>query len=78
MTGKNFYSIIVPAYNCEKTIEKTYYSLINQTYNNFEVIIVNDGSKDNTLKILKQFARADKRITVLNQKFIKTGKIEGD
>ena len=48
-------SIIVPAYNAELYIEKCINSLINQTYGNIEIIVVNDGSTDNTLSILKQF-----------------------
>ena len=45
-------SIIVPAYNVEKYIEKCIESLINQTLKEIEIIIVNDGSTDNTKKIL--------------------------
>lgn len=61
-------SIIVPAYNVEKYIEQCMDSLINQTYNNIEIIIVNDGSKDNTLKILNNYLKEDKRICVIDQK----------
>ncbi|MFX1362968.1 MAG: glycosyltransferase, partial [Promethearchaeota archaeon] len=49
-------SIIVPAYNEEKVIEKTINSLINLTYDSKEVIIVDDGSKDDTLKIVQRIA----------------------
>lgn len=48
-------SIVVPAYNLEKYITKTLKSLENQTYKNLEVIVVNDGSKDNTSEVAKQF-----------------------
>jgi glycosyltransferase involved in cell wall biosynthesis len=50
-------SIVVPVYNCEKTIEQCLSSLINQTYRNKEIIIVDDGSVDNTSEILKKFAK---------------------
>ena len=60
------YSLIIPTYNSEKTIEKCIKSILNQTYNNFEIIIVNDGSTDNTIEILKKFK--DKRIKIINQK----------
>lgn len=60
-------SIIVPAYNCEKTIEKCLDSIINQTYRNTEIIVINDGSKDNTINILKQYAKIDKRIKLIDR-----------
>ena len=46
-------SIILPCYNNEKTINKTINSIINQTYKNWELIIVDDNSEDKTDKILK-------------------------
>lgn len=49
------FTIIIPIYNMEKYIEKALNSLITQTYQNFEVIIVNDGSKDQTEQIVKPF-----------------------
>ena len=48
-------SIIVPVYNCEEYIEKCIDSILHQTYQNFEVIVINDGSKDNTLEKLKKY-----------------------
>ena len=47
-------SVIIPAYNVEKYVEKTLKSLINQTFKDFEAIIINDGSTDNTEKIIKE------------------------
>ena len=45
-------SIIVPCYNVEKYLEKCLESVINQTYNNIEIVLINDGSSDNSLKIM--------------------------
>lgn len=60
-------SIIVPVYNTEKYLDKCISSLINQTLKDIEIICVNDGSTDNSLKILEKFASQDKRIKVFSQ-----------
>ncbi len=60
-------SIIIPAYNIENYIEKTLDSVLVQTYGNLEVIIVNDGSKDNTASIIDSFAQKDSRIKVIHK-----------
>lgn len=60
-------SIIIPIYNAETTLHTCLLSVINQTYNNLEIILVNDGSTDNSLQICQQFARQDKRIKVITQ-----------
>lgn len=61
------FSIILPAYNVEKYIEQAVNSVINQTYSNWELIIVNDGSTDSTLDILKRYkAKNIKVITTKN------------
>ena len=52
-------SIVVPCYNIEKYIERCINSIINQTYKNLEIIAVNDGSKDNTLKEIKELRKKD-------------------
>lgn len=57
-------SIIIPAYNCEKTLKNTLESILNQTYKNFEVIIINDGSIDGTKKICNEYQKKDKRVIV--------------
>lgn len=57
-------SIIIPAFNAEKTIKKTLASIFDQTFKNFEIIVVNDGSKDKTLKILNQYKN---KITLVKQ-----------
>lgn len=64
---KSLISIILPAYNVEKYIEAAVTSILNQTYQNFEVIIVNDGSTDNTQKICEQLKEKDIRIILINQ-----------
>ena len=56
MKHKNiFFSIIVASYNYEQYIKETLNSLANQTYKNFEVIIVDDGSKDNSIEVIKEY-----------------------
>lgn len=60
-------SIIVPVYNVEKYIEECLDSLINQTYKNIEIIIVNDGSPDGSLKICKRYAKKDDRIKIISK-----------
>ncbi len=58
-------SVIVPCYNCEKLVVETIESIINQSYTEFEIIAIDDCSKDNTLNILKKLSAMDSRITVL-------------
>ncbi|MBE6451252.1 MAG: glycosyltransferase [Alphaproteobacteria bacterium] len=58
-------SIVLPTYNGEKWLELSIQSVINQTIKNWELIIVNDCSTDNTLKIANSFAEKDSRITVI-------------
>lgn len=60
------YTFIVPVYNAEKHINKCITSIINQTYKNFEIIIINDGSTDNSLKIINIYK--NKNIKIYNQK----------
>ena len=61
-------SVIVPIYNSEKTINRCVESIINQTYKDIEILLINDGSIDNTLNILNDYANKDKRIVVINKK----------
>lgn len=58
-------SVILPVYNCEKYIGNAIESVLNQTFTDFELIIVNDGSTDNTLNIIKEFD--DSRIKLISQ-----------
>lgn len=60
-------SVIVPVYNVAEYIPKCLDSLINQTYQNLEIICVNDGSKDNSLEILNEYKKKDKRIKVIDK-----------
>lgn len=59
-------SIIVPVYNVEKYLPKCLESLTNQTLKDIEIICVNDGSMDNSLAILKEFASKDSRIKIID------------
>ena len=61
-------SVIIPAYNAEKYIEECIVSIINQTYKNIEIIVVNDGSEDNTMNIVNALKEKDNRIIIINQK----------
>ena len=61
-------SIIVAAYNVEKYIERCMDSLINQTLYDIEIIVVNDGSTDSTLNILKRYNERDNRIIIVDKK----------
>lgn len=61
-------SVIVPVYNGERFLEDTLDSILRQTYNDFELILVNDGSTDNTARICEKYAQKDNRIKVLHQK----------
>lgn len=60
-------SVIIPAYNASKYIERCINSLINQTYKNLEILVVDDGSKDNTLELLDRLANKDNRINVIHK-----------
>lgn len=68
MSDNKLISVIVPMFNSEKTIERCVNSIIKQTYENIEIILVNDNSNDNTLKLCKNLANNDKRIKIINNK----------
>ncbi|MBO5475025.1 MAG: glycosyltransferase family 2 protein [Bacilli bacterium] len=59
---KNSFSIIIPVFNSEKFLELCIKSIINQEYDNFEAVFIDDGSIDNSLAILKRYSEIDKRI----------------
>ena len=65
---ENKVSIIIPVHNAEKFIGKTIESILNQTYKNWEMLIFNDKSKDNSLKIIKKYSEKDERIKVVDSK----------
>ena len=59
-------SLIIPVYNTEKYLRQCLDCVVNQTYKNLEIIIINDGSTDNSLNIINEYANNDKRIKVLD------------
>lgn len=60
-------SVIIPLYNSEKFMNKCIDSVINQSYKNLEIFLVNDGSTDGTLKLCKQYAIKDERIKIIDK-----------
>ena len=60
-------SVVLPVYNGGDILSDSIQSVLDQTYENFELIIINDGSKDKTLEIAREFEQKDSRIRVLNQ-----------
>ena len=67
-------SVIMPIYNQEKYLEKAILSCENQTLKDIEIICVNDGSTDNSYRILTDYAKKDKRIKIINQSNQGTGR----
>ena len=61
-------SVIIPVYNVEKYIGKCLESVVNQTLEDIEIICVNDGSTDNSLRILEEYSLNDRRINIINKK----------
>ena len=71
MIGQNFspiITVIMPVFNTEKFLREAIDSVLSQSFNDWELICVNDGSTDNSLQILKEYEASDKRIRVFNQK----------
>lgn len=61
-------SVVVPVYNVERYLQRCIESIINQSFKNYEIILVNDGSTDNSLNICLQYKKAYTNVTVLNKK----------
>jgi len=61
-------SIVIPIYNVEQYLDRCISSIINQTYKDLEIILVDDGSPDNSLSICEKYAHEDSRIVILNKK----------
>ena len=61
-------SVIIPVYNVSAYLQECLESIINQTLKDIEIVCVNDGSTDNSLNILKEYAKKDKRIKIIDQK----------
>ena len=64
---KGMVSIIVPVYNGDKYLARCIDSLVSQTYKDIEIIIIDDGSKDDSAKIAQDYAEKDQRITLLTK-----------
>ena len=65
---KNGISVIIPVYNMEKYLRECLDSVVSQTMKNIEIICINDGSTDNSLSILKEYAAKDSRFVIIDQK----------
>ena len=60
-------TVIMPVYNSEKYLEAAIESVLKQTYPNFELLLINDGSSDNSGRICDEMAKKDKRIRVIHK-----------
>ena len=64
---ENKISVILPVYNSQEFLSQSINSILNQTYKNFELIIINDGSTDNSKEICKYFSKKDNRIIFIDK-----------
>ena len=60
-------SVLIPVYNVEKYLGQCLDSVVNQTFTDMEIIVINDGSRDNSLDIIKKYAKKDKRIKIIDK-----------
>ena len=67
-------SVIIPIYNVEKYLSECLDSVVNQTYKNLEIILINDGSKNGSANICKEYAEKDSRIIFVDQENIGVSK----
>jgi len=65
--NKELVSVIVPVYNVENELRACLDSIVSQTYHKLEVILINDGSKDNSGKICDEYVQKDNRIKVIHK-----------
>ena len=65
--GTKKISVIIPVYNVEKYLRECLDSVVNQSFKNIEILCINDGSTDSSLKILEEYAQKDDRIVIINQ-----------
>ena len=66
--NQNLISVIIPVYNVENYLDRCITSVINQTYKNLEILLVNDGSTDTSGEICDNYAQQDERIKVIHKK----------
>ncbi|WP_081411699.1 glycosyltransferase family 2 protein [Chryseobacterium gregarium] len=67
MSKELLFSVIIPVYNMQPYLERCLDSIVNQSYKNLEIIIVNDGSVDESLNIMKRYAQSDDRIIIIDK-----------
>ena len=65
---RDLISIVIPVYRVEKYLNKCIDSVLAQTYSNFELLLIDDGSKDHSHEICVDFSKKDERIKVLNKR----------
>ena len=75
---KDLVSVIVPVYNIEKYLPRCIESILDQTYKNWEAIFINDGSIDNSLKVLEEYKKRDERIKIIDKKNAGSGAARND
>ena len=63
-------SIIIPAYNVEEYIGACIDSILSQSYENYEVIVIDDGSSDRTVEIVREYSKKDTRVKLLQQNML--------
>ena len=68
-------SVIVPVYNTEKYLRRCMESILNQTFNDFEIILIDDGSTDNSHAVCNQYAKKDSRVRVIPTNHIGVGAV---
>ena len=64
LSKNNLISVVFPIYNASVYIDESIESILNQSYSNFELILINDGSTDNSLEKCEKFGKADNRLMI--------------